>query len=322
MYHVDLSGPVTHPRHKAQQVVLVGVCRVAAYAGHLGLDGVALAIDLGIATVRAVLLNLPAKRTGRLVANEQDVVPAVAQHGLEVIDDAPTAAHAARGNHHRWLGSLYQAVEHGLVAGMAIDGQQVTKSQWLAPCAQARMGFAIPELIQLAVDLVEAASQRGVQDDRQVGPIQRSGCLFLAGSARRLGLAMNDVFQFVEQFLGTPDAESGDQHRALVTQRLFKQALQALATLPAIFVQAIAIGAFDDQGIGFVGRLGRRQDRRVRCPQVAGKHYALSLAQAALVQFDLDIGRAEDVPGALQAQAHLLLRGVEQRKPVVVGQRL
>lgn len=74
---------------------------------------------------------------------------------------------------------------------------------------------------------------------------------------------------------------------------------QSRTTATAIFVQAVAVGAFDDQNIGFVGRFRCRQDRRMWRPQVAGKYDAFLLARLGVVQINLDICLVEDVASAL-----------------------
>ena len=48
--------------------------------------------------------------------------------------------------------------------------------------------------------------------------------------------AVDDVFEFVEQFLGAADAEGRDQDRAVVGQGLFDDAFQALPASAAVFM--------------------------------------------------------------------------------------
>ena len=56
-----------------------------------GADRVVLSVEDGVAAFGAVLLDFPARRTPRLVANEEDVVTRIAEDGLEVIEDAADA---------------------------------------------------------------------------------------------------------------------------------------------------------------------------------------------------------------------------------------
>lgn len=116
---------------------------------------------------------------------------------------------------------------------------------------------------------------------------------------RRSLLALNDVFELVEQFLGAADAERGDQHGALVFQGLFDNGFESLAAGAAVFVEAVAVGAFEHQDVGALWGFGRHQEGGMRCAEVAGKDDALALPCLREVEVDFDIGRAEYVPGAL-----------------------
>src|SRR5690606_37747594 len=99
MHHPYLPRPLPHPRHELHQPLLIRMRRVAADAGYLRPDIEALAIQIDIAALGAALLDGMAGGALGLVADEQDVMSGVVQHGLQVIDDAPTRAHAiARDN--------------------------------------------------------------------------------------------------------------------------------------------------------------------------------------------------------------------------------
>lgn len=80
-----------------------------------------------------------------LVANEQDVVPFIAQHGFEVIDDATTTAHAATGYHDSWACGLSQVVDDALVVSVAVYGDQLFEGQRAAAGLDAVAGFLTPE---------------------------------------------------------------------------------------------------------------------------------------------------------------------------------
>lgn len=70
---------------------------------------------------------------------------------------------------------------------------------------------------------------------------------------------MNYVFEFVEQLLGAANAEGGDQDGAVVSQGLFEDGFEALAAGLAVFMQAVALGAFKHQDNGALRRLGWQQ---------------------------------------------------------------
>ncbi len=64
---------------------------------------------------------------------------------------------------------------------------------------------------------------------------------------------VDDVFEFVEQFLGAADAEGGDQHGAVVGQGLLDDGFEALFACAAVFMKTVAVGAFEHQDVGFPG---------------------------------------------------------------------
>ena len=134
------------------------------------------------------------------------------------------------------------------------------------------------------------------------------------------GDPVDDVFQLVEQFLGSPDAEGGDQHAATVPQGPLDRRLETLAAGAAVVVQAVAVGAFEHQDVGPVGRLRRGQQGCVASAEVPGKDDPGVLAAQAVVEVALHIGGAEDVPGALQADAQARAGRVHQGEPVLVRQ--
>lgn len=96
--------------------------RVAADAGYLRADIEALAVQIDIAAPGAVLLDGIAGPALGLVADEQDVVPGVVQHGLQVVDDAPARAHAVAVDDDGGPCGLGEVVDHGDRVGVAVDG--------------------------------------------------------------------------------------------------------------------------------------------------------------------------------------------------------
>lgn len=131
---------------------------------------------------------------------------------------------------------------------------------------------------------------------------------------------MDDFFQLVEQLLRAAEAERGNQYRAFVLQGVLDNGLEALPALGAVFVQAVAVGAFQHEDVGALGRCGGHQQRRVGSAQVAGENDARVVARGRVGQVDFDVGRAEDVAGALQADARHKRVGFDQGEPLVVRQ--
>ncbi len=159
MHHPNLSRPLLHPSHKFHQPFLIRVGRVATDAVNASADIEALTIQVYIAAFRAEGLDRVPGRAFGLVADEEDVVPFVAQHGFQVIDDAATRAHAATGNHDGGAGSLGQVVHYALVVAVAVYCDGLFEAQRSAPGLDSVAGFLAPEGFQLTVGCGEAAGQ-------------------------------------------------------------------------------------------------------------------------------------------------------------------
>ncbi|MNN04790.1 hypothetical protein D3C81_1175250 [compost metagenome] len=86
-------------------------------------------------------------------------MPPIPQHGLEVIDNTPTRAHAIAGNDDRRSPGTFQVIDHLLVAGVAVHADQLAETQRVAPLGKARPGFGIPVVVQLAVRPGDALGQ-------------------------------------------------------------------------------------------------------------------------------------------------------------------
>jgi hypothetical protein len=68
-----------------------------------------------------------------------------------------------------------------------------------------------------------------------------------------LQFAVNDLFQLVQQFLSTANAEGRNQYGALILQRMFDDGFEALTAIGTVLVQAVAVGAFKHEDIGSLG---------------------------------------------------------------------
>ncbi len=159
MYNTYLCRPLLHPSHKTHQPVLIRMGRVATDAGDTGADIEAFAIQVYIAAFRTVGLDSVPRRAFGLVADEEDVVLFVAQHGFQVIDDAATRAHATTGNHDGGACGLSQVVHYALVVAVAVYCNELFEAQRAAPGLDSVAGFLVPEGFQLTVGCGEAAGQ-------------------------------------------------------------------------------------------------------------------------------------------------------------------
>ena len=133
-----------------------------------------------------------------------------------------------------------------------------------------------------------------------------------------VAVAVYQPLDLVEDLLGAADAEGRDQHRAVIPQRPLHHLFQLQAALAPPLVQAVAIGALDHQGIGFVGRTRCRQQRRVGRAQVAGEHHPVLFARGFHLAFH--VGRAEDMPRRLEADGDAAASGGHRLLPAPVGQ--
>jgi hypothetical protein len=97
-------------------------------------------------------------------------VARVAEHRLEVVDDAPAAAHAAGGDDDRRAGGARQVLDGAQVGGVVVDGGELFEGQRVAAGGQLAPGFAVPVLAQLRVAGGEVRRQRRVDDDVEVVP--------------------------------------------------------------------------------------------------------------------------------------------------------
>ena len=111
---------------------------------------------------------------------------------------------------------------------------------------------------------------------------------------------MNDVLQLVQQLLRTANTERRDKHRPVVGQRALDRFLQAQPPIRATRVISIAVGAFEHDDIGPIGRPGRWQERGMRSPQITRENHALAATAVLVVCIHLHVRRAEDMAGALQ----------------------
>lgn len=133
--------------------------RIPANAVYCCTNVIALPVEFHIAVARTEALNDMARGALGLVADEQHIMPWVAQHSLEVIDDAAAGAHAVAGDNDGGTGAAHQMIENLLVVGMAVDGDQLVERQGLSAGLDAGLSFVVPVLLEFPVGLGEAAGQ-------------------------------------------------------------------------------------------------------------------------------------------------------------------
>jgi hypothetical protein len=72
-------------------------------------------------------------------------VARVAEHRLEVIDDAPATAHAAGGDDDRRASGTRQVLDGAQVGGMVVDGGELFEVQRVTAGGQFAPGFGLSQ---------------------------------------------------------------------------------------------------------------------------------------------------------------------------------
>lgn len=130
---------------------------------------------------------------------------------------------------------------------------------------------------------------------------------------------MEDVFDFVEQFLGTAGTECRNEEGAMVSQGLICCLLEPLLAVSVVFMQAVAVGTFQHQDVGALWRFRRMQQRCVGRTKVSGEHNALAGRGFRVVDITLDASSPLHMPRTLKADIAEQLRGTDERMPLVVS---
>jgi hypothetical protein len=120
---------------------------------------------------------------------------------------------------------------------------------------------------------------------------------------RRQTLAAHQIGQDVDDFLGAADGEGGHDQVAPGTARALESRNDFVLGFGKGAVEAIAVGRFDEQHVGFGHDLfGVVQYRPVGHAEVAGKNHAARLAFAA--DRHLEPGGTEDVAGVMEVDRY------------------
>lgn len=313
MHDADLGRHPRNSGHKPQQIRLPRVRRITAHLMNLRADVVALAIQHHPAAVRPVCQDVAARSPGGLVADEEDVVACFAEHGLEVVHHPAAGAHARAGDDHAGAAGAGEVVDRLQVVCVAVDDEQLVEGQRVAAPAQAGGGFFVPIALELTVEAGEFGRERRVDDDVELLP---GGVV--AGFA-------DEVFDFVEQFLRAADGKRGDEHGAAIGQRVFEYGLEAVAAGGAVFVVAVAVGAFEDETVGALGRARVGQQGRIGSAEVAAEDDAFAALARAGGEgrgrggIALDVGRPKDVARGLQTNGERARVILENLVPCSVG---
>ena len=97
---------------------------------------------------------------------------------------------------------------------------------------------------------------------------------------------MNDLLNFIEQILGSADAESGDQDRTTVFEAGLDPCLQGLHALFSTGMGFVAVSTFQNQGIRAVRRFWCGKQGRMRSTQIARKDGCVLLLTSPRLNVD------------------------------------
>ena len=125
----------------------------------LGADVVALAVEHHITAAWTMVLDVAPRRALGLVADEEDVVARVAEHGLEIVHHPAAGAHAAGGDDHGGLAAVGQIVDHVPMVGVVLDGDELVEGKRMAALLQPILGLVVPDLAQAPIAFGEVGGQ-------------------------------------------------------------------------------------------------------------------------------------------------------------------
>jgi len=210
-----------------------------------------------------------------------------------VIDDSPAGAHAAPGDDHRGAGPLDQPE----MVPVGTTGVKPVEIERMVAPLQEGPGFPVPV---------------GGKGGGDPGQFEAEGGIHHHGNASeaielRHGSPEGEVgdqpVQFVEQFLGAAEGESGDEDLAAVNEGAPEDLSEPFEPMLAAFVKAVAVGGFEHQQIARRRRFGVRQERGIPGAEVPGKDDG----PGRIVTVQMEEGRPQNMPGLMKRKANALL---------------
>src|SRR5690606_1760313 len=144
---------------------------VATEVTDAGANGVALAVEVDVTTLRAVTLNRMTGCALGLIADKQDVMPSVAKHRLEVVDDAPAGARAIAGNDNGGTGTAGKVRDEPLRVVVGVVRDRLLGLGGMSTGLCPAQGLVIARRSQLPIGCGETRRQGRVENDRQPRPI-------------------------------------------------------------------------------------------------------------------------------------------------------
>src|SRR5690606_26136581 len=125
-------------------------------------------------------------------------------------------------------------------------------------------------------------------------------------------------FQFIQQFLGATDAEGRDKYCAAVRQGLLQRTLETLSPGAPVFVQSVAVGAFQHYFISAIGNGRRRQEGRMGRAEITREYDTPPPLLQGIAHIALHPSRTQDMPGPLEAYPQHQIIPTDNRDPLPI----
>ena len=281
----DLLRPGGEVLHPLQKVVPVGVGGQALEVDDLGPDGDILAKELDRF---GPLQQPPAQGALPLIAHEHHGALGPPEVVLQVVADAAGVAHAGGGDDN--FGGLVVVEGPGLLGALG-EGEAGEGKEVFAPLNDGD-GFVIQIALQVAgVDLGGLRGQGGVHIYLEAGQ----------GLNQPVPL---DLPQVVEQLLGSPYREGGNDDIAAFGEDLVDEVCQSPGVALRGFVIPVAVSGLHDHIVGLVHQGRVADDGLVLVAQVAGEYDFFG--DAVLCGPDFHRGGAQKMTGVVKADLNAL----------------
>ncbi|GBH16401.1 Uncharacterized conserved protein [Pseudomonas syringae pv. actinidiae] len=144
MHKANLCRPLIHTRDEFDKFGLISVGRIAFGGVNCSANIETLVIQLDVSARRAMRLNGSARRSLPLITDKHHIMPRIAQHGFQVIDDPAAGTHAVTGDDNGRPRSAGQIVDRAQVLFMGVDGNELVKAEGLTSGVQPQAGTFVP----------------------------------------------------------------------------------------------------------------------------------------------------------------------------------
>jgi|GEM_PF-4252902 len=222
-----------------------------------------------------------AQRMFGLKSHDGDDVGFVLDGMFEVVHDTPSFAHAGRGDDHTGALQFIQSFAFFRRGNIA----NISGRKGISFRRERAEGFFVVTLGVFSKDVCDLRRQRRVDINRE----------------RVDSPLSHQSFDPHDQVLRASERECGHDDLALLFFGMGDQLLSFLSQrLPGFFVQAVAVGGFDDQHITAWRRSGIAEDRHLRAPEIARKEHRRTIAARGI--FEANGGGSKDMADVVEGR--------------------